>query len=335
MTKIRLNIDDATNEATAILPGEWVSYFLVELPNFSQNKLEKIIPSILSDQLAGSIDNIHFAIIEKKDDGNSIIAVCDKARLNEARELANNGGHTLKAIWPDYEQLDIPETGVNLFKDELSERVMGRRSNGTGFTVPLNMLEHVVRGLDIFEAKLDNVPSNAGLATGEYSPRPPFNNYFRYLSRACVLLLAVLFIWLVQLWMQISKYEEERLQYSEASLMIFKNTHPDVERIVNVEAQMRALMGDVSLNGNQGFLEISDKIFNTIKNAAGVKLENIAYNVRDNQEIISITISSVNFSQATNFEGGLKELGFSVTQGGSSQNGDIIFSSYSLAGGAR
>jgi len=334
MTEIRLKIDEATNEAIAILPGEWVSYFLVELPDFSQNKLEKIIPSILSDQLAGGIDTIHYAIIEKQDDGNSIIAVCDKDRLKDAKELADKGGYTLKAIWPDYQELDVPKTGVNLLRDEKADRVLGRRSNGTGFTAPLDMVEHIVRGLTVHEGQLINLPKKAGLATGDFSPRPPFNNYIKYLSRAFALLVVVFFIWFFQVWTQISTYEEERLQYSDASLVIFKNTHPDVERIVNVEAQMRALMGDGALNGNQGFLAISDSIFNAIKDTTGIKLENISYDIRNNQEAVNITISSVNFSQATNFEGKLEELGFSVIQGGSSQNGDIIFSSYSLEGEA-
>lgn len=333
MTEIKLHINEATNEATAILPGEWVSYFSVELPDFSFNKLNKIIPNILSEQLAGGFDNIHYSILVKKEDGKSIVAVCDRDHLNNARELANKRGVTLKAIWPDYEGVNVPETGVNLYADDQKERILGKRANGTGFTVPQNMLEHVVRGHEVFEGVLGDFPTKGGLAVGEYSPRPPINSFLKYLSRAFTLMIIIFLFWIIQIWMQTSNNEDERLQYSDAALEVFKNTHPDVERIVNVEAQMRALSGNNSINGHNGFLVSGDKIFKVIKNTTGIKLENLSYDVNNDQEMLNITISSVDFSQSNAFEEGLKELGFRVTQGGSSQNGDIIFSSYSLQGG--
>lgn len=333
MAEIKLHINEEANEAIAILPGEWVSYFAVDLPDFSHNKLEKIIPNILSDQLAGDIDNIHYSIVEKKEDGKSIVAVCDKNYLDKARELASKDGLILKGIWPDYELLSVPETGVSLYADDQEDRVLGKRVNGTGFAVHQNMVEHVVRGFVVSEGKIGEVPVKPGLAKGDYSPRPPLNNYVKFLSRAIALLLIIFVLWSVQAWVQISNNEEERLQYSDASLAFFRNTHPDVKRIVNVEAQMRALMGESNASDYGGFLASSDKIFNVIKNTLGIKLESISYDINNDLETINITISSVNFSQASAFESGMKTVGFKVIQGDSSQNRDIIFSRYSLQGG--
>ena len=61
--------------------------------------------------------------------------------------------------------------------------------------LPLDMVEHIVRGLTVHEGQLIDLPKKAGLATGDFSPRPPFNNYIKYLSRAFALLVVVFFIW--------------------------------------------------------------------------------------------------------------------------------------------
>ncbi|MCC3861755.1 type II secretion system protein GspL [Pseudemcibacter aquimaris] len=330
MSEIKFQINQENKETIAILPGEWVSFFVLELPDFSENKLDKILPGLLSDLVAGSIEDNHIAVVDKNSNGHSLVAVCHKERLNEARSLAERDGLILNAIWPEYAFIAVPDEDIHIVQSDDNAKVSARRKDGTGFTVPMDMLELVTGDAHTIQSSFGRVPKGAGLATGEYSPRPPIKEYFKITSRLAALVATVFIFWIMWIWMATSSFEEERTRYADASIEVFKKTYPTVTRIVNVEAQMRSLSQGGSGSNQAGFLSLSDMVFNAISNAPGTKLENLSYDQDGNQERVDITISSMNFSEAGLFEANLKTAGFTVEQGGSSQDGEMIYSTYSL-----
>jgi len=133
---------------------------------------------------------------------------------------------------------------------------------------------------------------------------------------------------LIHAGVTISNTENQQLRFADASIGIFKETYPDVKRIVNVEAQMRTLGNSGNAEGGVGFLEIANSVFKAVNETAGVALDSLAYDEVDQQQSLNLTISSINYSQVTSFESSLSAAGYEVLQGASTQDGGNIFSSY-------
>ncbi|MEZ5756590.1 MAG: type II secretion system protein GspL [Emcibacteraceae bacterium] len=330
----QIKIIESANYAdtVAILPGEAVSFFVVTLPDLPSAKLLKILPGVMADYLAGNVDEVHISIIKKFENGQYLIGVCDHKVMMAAKEMAAKKGKILKAAWPDYALIKVPTSGIAIYND--GERILARRSDGTGFCVNVNVLDHVVKGHQTHEATpSEDMPDGVGLASGKYSPRMPIMAYFRPAYRLGFILLAGLIIWIISMSLMIADNAKQRQSYADASTQIFKKTYPDVKRIVNVEAQMRNLTTSENDGSGQAFLSLSDTIFKAVSQSGGVRLESLSYDKNSGEPVMNITVISENYAEATSFESMLENAGLTVTQGDSSQDGTMIFSSFMITGG--
>lgn len=326
---IRIIPNEQTADAIVILPGKHVSIFNVPLPELPENKLLKILPGIMADYIAGDIQETHLSVVQKISGSRSLVAVCEGKWLEQARRAAIEKDEKIKAFWPDYALLEVPEKGSNIMK--LSGRILGRRSDGTGFNVEERHFEHVMGNepfTEVFESRA--VPSGVGLATGKFSAQPSLASYGSALKRLAILGFAVLFAWLVSSWITISHLESERDRYHSASIEVFKKTYPEVTRIVNVEAQMKALSQQTGGNRNDSFVQYADLLFGAINASPGVSLETLNYATDDDRAVLNVTISTFNYSQVSHFESQLIASRFDVLQGESSQSAESIMSSYQL-----
>ncbi|HRW28958.1 MAG TPA: type II secretion system protein GspL, partial [Emcibacteraceae bacterium] len=295
-------------------------------------KLQKILPGVMAEYLAGNVDNVHISIIKKLEKGRYLIGVCDHAIMMAAKEMAAKKGRIIKSAWPDYALINVPESGIALYND--GERILARRSDETGFCVNINVLDHVVKAHQTHEAKPDDeFPEGFGLASGKYSPRAPIMAYIRPAYRFGLISLAGLIIWTISMILMISDNEAKRREYADASTQIFKKTYPDVKRIVNVEAQMRTMTSVGDAGSGQEFLSLSETIFKAVSQAGGVRLDSLSFDKNDGEPIMNITIISENYAEATSFESMLENAGLNVTQGDSSQDGTMIFSRFIITGG--
>lgn len=326
---IKIIPSDGNSGAIAILPGQFVSFFSVELPGLSTSKLEKILPGVMTDLIASDIQDVHLSIIEKKNDGEHLISVCDLELLKRARNSAVEEGKLLKAIWPDYALLEVPDEDISIM--HLSDRVLARRADGSGFNVKKNMLKHVIgncKFTEVFESR--SIPNGIGLASGEFSARAPFGNYIHALKRLAVVSVVGMLLWVMFSWLAISNMEQEWNRYQNASVALLKQTYPQVTRVVNVEAQMRALSTQSNTAGGADFISHADLIFKAVGEVDGLTIESLSFDASEANALISVSISSLNYSQANLFESNLTQEGYHVTQGESSQTADNIFTSYVL-----
>jgi general secretion pathway protein L len=325
--QIKIIEGDIKSDGMAILPGEAVSFFNIPLPDLPAAKLEQILPGVMVEYIAGSIDDAHICIVKKISDGRYLAAVCDNKWMVEARGKAASEGKVLKAIWPDYALLDVPKTDLNVKR--VDGRVLVRRPDETGFAIAENMLEHVIGVQDNQNPQeATAVPDGQGLATGKYSPRAPLLIYMRSLARLSIILVVALFVWFIHAGFTILNNENQRLRYADASVGIFKENYPDVKRIVNVEAQMRALLNDGNEEGGIGFLAIANSVFKAVNDTAGIALDSLAYDEVGALQSLNVTILSLNYSQVTSFESSLAAAGYEVLQGASAHDGENILSSY-------
>ena len=318
-------------QAVAILPGKLVSTFAIELPDISEAKLNKIIPSTLVDLLAGDIEDIHFSILGKNEKGQFIVAVCDAKWMNEIKVDAAQNGIDLVAIWPDYTLIDVPEEGITIVsKDGF---ILGRRQDGTGFSVKDKFADHVIGENKTSDGKISTIaPAGVGLATGKYSKKPPVLVYIKAVKRLAAIFGLALVSWIAYSLMIISDNEQARLEYADAAVELFKKTYPEETRIVNVEAQMRNLISSSANTGGMDFLHFANDLFEAVNETSGVSLEQLGFENSGDLSQATVTIASTDFAQISEFEGHLNQFGYRFEQGGSSQNGEKIFSDYLING---
>ncbi len=329
---IKIIPNEQNADAIALLPGQYVSFFNITLPDLPEDKILKILPGIMTDKIVGDIDAMHLSLVQRMKNGNYIVSVCEQKWLEQAKRTALEKNKVIKAIWPDYALLDVPDKDINIMK--LSGRVLARYADGTGFNVEERFFDHVIGPLQYTEVfECCSVPKGVGLASGKFSAKPPVIAYMRSLIRASVLVAIVFVLWATSGMMMISHLKDEWERYQNASVEIFKKTYPDATRVVNVEAQMKARALEDGDGPGVDFINSANLVFKSVSESPGVTLESLSFNSTDMSTRLDLTISTNSFAQASYFENQLVSAGFVVTQGESSQTSENIFNSYELEEG--
>lgn len=91
----------------ALVPGAEVSLATAELPTRSPTKALQLAPFALEEQLAGDIDDLHFAVGGLDEAGKASFVVCEHAAMERWLEVLQAVGGTPASIVPDF--LAVPE----------------------------------------------------------------------------------------------------------------------------------------------------------------------------------------------------------------------------------
>lgn len=132
------------NHTVFLLPGAAVSLFSTQLPNVPANKVGKIIPHALEEQVATDIDDLHF-VVTSKDNGLYQVAVIEKALLAEAIDTFHAADIVIDQI--NAEVFGVPshdeQSSIVLFDDYAlihsvdGERLVLDTENVVNFQQPL------------------------------------------------------------------------------------------------------------------------------------------------------------------------------------------------------
>ncbi len=85
----------------AFVPASEVSIAAVELPARSASKALQLAPFALEEQLAGDIDELHFAAGPQEDSGKTPFIVCTRAAMERWLEVLQSAGLSPAAVVPD------------------------------------------------------------------------------------------------------------------------------------------------------------------------------------------------------------------------------------------
>ncbi len=86
----------------AFVPATEVSVAAVELPARSASKALQLAPFALEEQLAGDIEQLHFAVGEREDSGKTPFVVCARAAMERWLEVLQVAGLNPAALVPDF-----------------------------------------------------------------------------------------------------------------------------------------------------------------------------------------------------------------------------------------
>lgn len=324
-------------DAVLVIPGTQVTSLRVAMPDFPDAKLMKVLPGLLDGGLALAQEERHFALVgpREKETGDRIVAVMAKADMQAALDVCCASGHIVRRLVPDYMVLPVPEEGALALR--LSDRVLVRRSDGTGFTAEADLAEAMLAGEEVqkwvpseeYEDLLSAAPSlEINLLQGSFSPRDDAGVWLQRFSRAGLLAAASLLIWIgTTLYTASDNMDRTETLYAKAEAR-FREALPDVGRIVNLEAQMRQAVQSVRKQEGGEFLILSSLASQALAQDDNTVFESMRFD--GTQSSLMLAVSFGSFSEAEAYKARLSAAGLAVIEGGSRTEGARIVSELTI-----
>jgi len=292
------------------LPGELVTTTNLLLPKGSRRHLQQIIPNLLEEQLAESIENLHFAIGKPGNDDRILCAVIAHQQLDFFLEHLREAGIEPDIVIPDYWML-APREQENTVR--INGRLITRYTDHTGWAASQKIDSATAQTLFGKPADGPFAESTNWLPIAPLTP--PLNllqgNYavttrkespldFRKLS-ICALVCCTLFIgyFLISGW-YFNRQAEITQQQATA---LYQELFPNDKRIVNIRRQMEVHLQQKQHPGESTFFRLLEHFYRGMKEQTQPPvIRNLRYDRNDQAlqiEIVTDSISSANNLQSS------------------------------------
>lgn len=321
------------SSAIFVLDGTLVVTHRVQVPDFADNKLLKVLPGILDDKIAIFGGRVHFALVGERDaeDGSCIVAITSADVMDKLQDLAEACGVTPTAVLPDYLLFDPNEDGPSV--NRVAERICVRASDGTGYTAEAAQAQLMMPAevqvdtvsIEAWQNTLANAQSQAvNLLQGSYAPGGDIFAVLKWFKRSAAFAATAFLIWAATLILQAGANSKQADFLYQDAEKLFREALPDVSRIVNIEAQMRRAVAEKSQQGGGALFSLSEKIFTAVQNQQQTMLETLRYDAEANSVVLNVSFAS--FADGEEFKRALQRSGADVREGSSRQEGTRVFS---------
>ncbi len=300
-----------------LVPGAEVLLTTAAVPGGNRQKIAGAVPYALEEQLASDVDNLHFALGERRDDGRISAAVVVKTQLNAWLERLRQAGIEPDAVAPDILALPWTSGTWTILMD--GDRALVRTARQAGFVADGDNLDTLLRLAlnEAGEARPERIrimhsmvaapsynldvttdtetvdepvlailgrgyeePSAINLLQGAYSRREQLGRLWRP-WRPVAALAAVLL--LIQGGMTVAEYarlNSERQALAQQIEQVYLKTFPDARKVVNARAQMEERLKELRGGGTDeaGFMGLLANIGPSLKETPSVEVQRISYN---------------------------------------------------------
>jgi len=279
----------ATGRRVVLLaPGPDVLLTRVQLPVRNRTRAAVAVPWALEDRLVADVEDLHFALGEVDGEGRWATAVVARAALESWLAEARAAGLEPQAVVPEALALPPPPPDGWTALEE-SDRVTVRTGAADGFAcerallgdiaaarpAPQTVVRHVVDGaaaawpaalqaaaagdaeapryddaLDVFDAATASTALN--LLQGPYSRRERLGRALRRWRLPAVLAAAVVLIAAFQAGGRYAQLGTREARLRADIEQVFHESFPEVQRVVNAQAQMRTRLDALREGGDAG-----------------------------------------------------------------------------------
>jgi general secretion pathway protein L len=336
-------VNPRSDEVWAVIGGEELITTEVDIPTRHRRKLIQALPYALEDRLTQDIDEFHFSVLSWKPGGTAVAGVISRSCVDACRELFSHSRVRLDGLVADYQLLPIhPQAAIMLAVGD-TERVSMLRNNGLGATLDLEAIELWWGSL------VDSIPTVAvndaalgrrllelgGGDIKQWEIGSDFTEWLRHRTRnASVpnllprdeaarrreasipgLRIAVVVLAIAALArVGVDAYEYRQLEQHHRQLtteinQLFQQTFPDEERIVNVRAQFRQNLTELTRGANASgeFQTLLSVIVPAVR-ARDISLEEISF--RDNT--LEVVCAVGKFAELDNLQRSFSRPGLKV-----------------------
>ncbi len=293
-----------------LVPAQDVTLLLARVPG-SRQRAARAVPFALEEQLAGDVEELHFALGRPLSDGRYPVAVVERRQMDAWASLLLD--HAISAHQWLPETLALPRSeDWDLLVD--GERVLVRSGDFSGFSWDLDNLSlmisllagddqlperaciHGSEPLELVgvETVLDSTQRQplellaAGwsqgpvidLLQGAYSRRAEWGRWLRPWKTTAALLLAVLLLGLLSMGVNYYRLEQQQARLSADIEALYKKTFPNARRIVNPRAQMEQQLKRLQRQaggGDASFLGMFAETAGVVRSAQGISIQGVSY----------------------------------------------------------
>lgn len=322
---VPLALDPPPDRTWAVVPGAAVTVHAVDLPpDASPRHALAGAAFALEDALAADPDDLHFALGLPGTD-KRLVAVADHAAM--AAWTARLAGHGLMAdlLVPDF--LAMPDGAA-----VLDGVVLARTADG-GFAAEAGLAPWVletdaadlpaVSGRDFragaYAALLPGPAIN--LLQGRYAPRRDWGAALKPWRRAGALAAGVAAALLGSVAVEGVRLNRQAEAAAVQAEAVFRRALPEVTRVVNPRAQMRAYVQGVR-GGADGFLALSEVVVGAAAAVEDAEVTSLRFDGRRAE--MAATLSLASFDGLERLKTELTRRGGVVQEGGARQDGARI-----------
>lgn len=256
----------------AVVPGEEAVLRRATVPSRNRAKVLAAIPYALEESLSDDVDDLHFALLRWRPGEYAEVAVVSRGKMRAWLDALAGAGHRVDGLVPDYMLVPgHPQARYVLLRDDRA-RLLLREQNGTGLVLDDDMLplwwegvQHGDPAIAVGNEGLGQALIELGatrvsqwavgdnftrwleqgeprplehLLQGAYAQRDKNGGARRLWPAAAILVLAAVSK------LAMDGYEYWRLAGADRELdrtiqQVFRDTFPDVTRIVNPRLQMQ------------------------------------------------------------------------------------------------
>jgi len=296
-----------------LIPGPEVLIARVQVPARNRSKAAAAIPWALEDRLADEVDALHFALGPVDGEGHWPVAVIARARMDAYLAAVREAGlepHSVVA-----EPLALPAPPEHAWS-VLSEpgRVTVRTGDYDGFSAEPELLPALAATLTRPEridrytlagaaamdwpealqaavdagqqpqhvddplAAFDPTEATIDLRQGPYSRTERIGRVVRQWRAPMALAVALVVLLLTGFALDYAQLNEREQQLRERMEQIFRDTFPEVQRVVNPRSQMQTRLESLRAGGGgAGFLELLSLSGEPLAGADGITLEAVRW----------------------------------------------------------
>lgn len=320
-------------EFILVFPGEDVLIRQLSVPRATGVNPAQLIPNMLEESLVEDIDQLHFVPTRGEDDQYSVCVV-NREKLIKAVQFFCDAGIALTAIIPEQLLLTVNGRRWKLLIDD--DLAMLNTSEAFTCKMTLAELELLLpalirekgepQGIDLLvHDHAEEVTALSGLTGSinktllsdqpfdwlkqldadvfrhnllngfEHESLKPKSKFAAYRYAAVFFLLAVLLMFTSQFW-QYSRFSEQETQLSSSIDTLFRQTFPEVKRVIDPVVQARQLLEkqQKTTSTGGGFLEIFYLLGNVVKADNTLSLRDFQYqNARMTFTIAAQSIAKV------------------------------------------
>ena len=325
--------------------GEKVNLSSVTVPSGQQRHLRQILPSLLEDNLASDIDDLHFAIGSISSEGQVNLAVLDRSVLEHDLELLNDAGLKPQTLLPDSLAVPLVNGAWSLqVEGEISYLRTAAQMSYVIDTQNLPVLLPMFKQADsqplslyIADNQRDSVsvdydtewrgqpvdilsslPEKSVLAMnllqGEFKPQSNMKKQWLQWRNVAFLAAAALFIQLTNVGLETWQLNQQAMEYKSEVKAVFKSTFPDEKRLVNPKAQMTQRLAKLqSQQDSTGFLMLLQQMAPALKQSTLVSMTRINFERRLGE--LRVDIKAQDYAQLEALKNAITKLDLKVELG--------------------
>lgn len=308
-----------------IVPADQVRLETVDLPIRNAAKLRKAVPYALEDQLAEDVDTLHFAVGNRRPDGQHGVAVVAHDTLQEWLAPFAERGLRPDAFLPEPLCLPVPEVEADTVRWNLlveADRACVRTGHCGGFSCERNDLADYLLladpdataqlrvhlpdgvqadfsemrwqtdllpgfrdGLDVLVDQLD-LSQAINLLQGPYSQAENLARYWRPWLIPAALAASYLIVSLLVTAVNAARVQAEADAQAQANAERFRQIFPSQQRIVDLDTQLAQQLAQLDGGGRRGMLELLDGLGAGLEASKGLTLQALQF--RDGDLFLSL-----------------------------------------------